>query len=263
MDIARWALGKNELPSGVVSVGGRFGYIDDGQTAEHADLRLRLRRRRADLRGARPQDRPAQGPSRSATSSTARKATSSSTSYSNATAFTNGGEMIKKFNGGDDPLRQLRRRRPQRQAGGLSTPTSRRATCPAPCATSATSATASARNRRSKRSRTPWPTRRRQETFERMEKHLKRQSGVAGRDQVPRRPPAEVRPQDRDVHRRQGRRRAADARVPQGLRGAGQGVTKRRAARRQPRREGRAAGEALLAFTSGLTPAASPMQDDT
>jgi predicted dehydrogenase len=33
MDKARWGLGKNELPKSVLSVGGRFGYIDDGQTA--------------------------------------------------------------------------------------------------------------------------------------------------------------------------------------------------------------------------------------
>lgn len=32
MDIARWGLGKNSLCSNVVSVGGRFGYVDDGQT---------------------------------------------------------------------------------------------------------------------------------------------------------------------------------------------------------------------------------------
>jgi predicted dehydrogenase len=33
MDKARWGLGKSELPRSVVSVGGRFGYVDDGQTA--------------------------------------------------------------------------------------------------------------------------------------------------------------------------------------------------------------------------------------
>jgi predicted dehydrogenase len=32
MDIARWALGKNALSPRVLSVGGRFGYIDDGET---------------------------------------------------------------------------------------------------------------------------------------------------------------------------------------------------------------------------------------
>jgi predicted dehydrogenase len=33
MDKARWGLGKNELARSVLSVGGRFGYQDDGQTA--------------------------------------------------------------------------------------------------------------------------------------------------------------------------------------------------------------------------------------
>jgi len=33
MDKARWGLGVAELPQSVVSVGGRFGYVDDGQTA--------------------------------------------------------------------------------------------------------------------------------------------------------------------------------------------------------------------------------------
>jgi predicted dehydrogenase len=32
MDVARWGLGKQELPASVVSLGGRFGYQDDGQT---------------------------------------------------------------------------------------------------------------------------------------------------------------------------------------------------------------------------------------
>ena len=33
MDLCRWALGVNELPPRVLSVGGRFGYVDDGNTA--------------------------------------------------------------------------------------------------------------------------------------------------------------------------------------------------------------------------------------
>src|SRR5262245_51095490 len=32
MDKARWGLNKHELPKSVVSVGGRFGYLDDGET---------------------------------------------------------------------------------------------------------------------------------------------------------------------------------------------------------------------------------------
>lgn len=33
IDLARWAMGKNELPKKVVSIGGRYGYQDDGETA--------------------------------------------------------------------------------------------------------------------------------------------------------------------------------------------------------------------------------------
>jgi len=33
MDLCRWALGVNHLPRRVVSAGGRFGYVDDGNTA--------------------------------------------------------------------------------------------------------------------------------------------------------------------------------------------------------------------------------------
>jgi predicted dehydrogenase len=32
MDVARWGLGKMELPRSVISIGGRFGYVDDGET---------------------------------------------------------------------------------------------------------------------------------------------------------------------------------------------------------------------------------------
>jgi len=33
MDIARWGLGRDEMPKKILSVGGRFGYKDDGETA--------------------------------------------------------------------------------------------------------------------------------------------------------------------------------------------------------------------------------------
>lgn len=32
MDVARWGLAKSELPASCISVGGRFGYVDDGET---------------------------------------------------------------------------------------------------------------------------------------------------------------------------------------------------------------------------------------
>ena len=55
MDKARWALDKNELAQGVVSVGGRFGYIDDGQTANTQIAVFDYGDSRTDFRGARPQ----------------------------------------------------------------------------------------------------------------------------------------------------------------------------------------------------------------
>lgn len=36
MDIARWALNKNQLPNSVIAVGGRFGYVDQGETPNTA-----------------------------------------------------------------------------------------------------------------------------------------------------------------------------------------------------------------------------------
>src|SRR5205814_9471577 len=33
MDKARWGLSKKELPKSVISVGGRFGYVDNGESA--------------------------------------------------------------------------------------------------------------------------------------------------------------------------------------------------------------------------------------
>src|SRR5260370_5315220 len=33
MDKARWGLSQNDLPKSAISLGGRFGYVDDGETA--------------------------------------------------------------------------------------------------------------------------------------------------------------------------------------------------------------------------------------
>ena len=71
MDLARWGLGKNELPKAVMASGGRFGYSDDGQTPNTLHRRLRVRRLRAPVRGARAAHQRRVSRSRSATSSTA------------------------------------------------------------------------------------------------------------------------------------------------------------------------------------------------
>jgi predicted dehydrogenase len=101
MDIARWGLGKNELARGVISVGGRFGYVDDGQTAntqicvfDYGDCELIFEVRglsTKDLLGARVGNifygtdgyLVVDG-------------------YTKAAAFTPKGELIQKFSGGGD-----------------------------------------------------------------------------------------------------------------------------------------------------------------
>ena len=57
MDIARWMIPGATLPKSVVSLGGRFGYTDQGETPNSQIAVYGLRRRATDLRGPRPQDR--------------------------------------------------------------------------------------------------------------------------------------------------------------------------------------------------------------
>ncbi|HVS39441.1 MAG TPA: Gfo/Idh/MocA family oxidoreductase [Gemmataceae bacterium] len=101
MDKSRWALGKSELAQSVFSLGGRFGYTDDGQTANtqicvfdygDAELIFEVRGLKTDaLRNAKVGNiiYGSEGylviPD-----------------YSDAIAFTNSGELIKKFGGGGD-----------------------------------------------------------------------------------------------------------------------------------------------------------------
>ena len=128
MDKARWGLGKKELPKSVVSVGGRFGYIDDGETAntqlcvfDYGDSELIF-----EVRGL-PTDSPYPGglggkpgtATSSATSGTARRGSSSARATTAAWFLRPDLQVVKKFNGGgDDSLRELRQGGPQRQARG-------------------------------------------------------------------------------------------------------------------------------------------------
>ncbi len=101
MDKARWALGKSELAQGVLSLGGRYGYLDDAQTANtqicvfdygDSELIFEVRGLKTDaLKGAKVGNiiYGSEGylviPS-----------------YDSAVAFTNAGEVIQKFSGGGD-----------------------------------------------------------------------------------------------------------------------------------------------------------------
>jgi predicted dehydrogenase len=112
MDKARWGLGKG-LPNAVFSFGGRFAYVDDGQTAntqvvvhDYGDSQLVF-----EVRGL-----PSDSPYPEAISKKEGKRGTNFVgnifigsegvlvcpSYTSAVALNNDGEVIKEFKGGDD-----------------------------------------------------------------------------------------------------------------------------------------------------------------
>jgi predicted dehydrogenase len=113
MDKARWGLGKNELAKSVLSIGGRFGYVDDGETAntqicvfDYGDCELIF-----EVRGL-PSVDPFPGKHYGQNPHKAQNFVGNvwygtegylvAPSYSHAAAFTKEGELIKKFTGGGD-----------------------------------------------------------------------------------------------------------------------------------------------------------------
>lgn len=101
MDKARWALGKMELPKAAFSIGGRFGYVDDGQTANtqiiafdygDAELIFEVRGLKTDpLRGAKIGN-----------IFHCENGVVVCPSYNSGIAFDNDGKEIAKFAGGGD-----------------------------------------------------------------------------------------------------------------------------------------------------------------
>jgi hypothetical protein len=107
MDKARWGLNKNEYPKSVISIGGRFGYIDDGETAntqicvfDYGDCELVFEVRGLPTKGLK--ELPA-----SKDGNTVGNIFYGSEgylicpSYTKATAFDLDGKVIKTFEGGD------------------------------------------------------------------------------------------------------------------------------------------------------------------
>jgi predicted dehydrogenase len=101
MDVARWGLGKNDLARTCISVGGRFGYTDDGETAntqicsfDYGDAKLIF-----EVRGLPTSN------FRGATVGNVFHCTEGAlvfTSYTSAAAMRPDGEVIRRFNGSGD-----------------------------------------------------------------------------------------------------------------------------------------------------------------
>jgi predicted dehydrogenase len=113
MDKARWGLNKNELARTVISIGGRFGYVDDGETAntqisvfDYGDCELIF-----EVRGL-PSTNPFPGKDHGKKPWKPTNFVGNvwygtdgyvvCPSYSGGAAFTPKGELIQKFGGGGD-----------------------------------------------------------------------------------------------------------------------------------------------------------------
>lgn len=101
MDVARWALNKNTVARSVISLGGRFGYTDDGETAntqiavfDYGDCELIF-----EVRGLRTGDYRG---ARIGNVIHCENGTVVFTGYSSAIAYDNRGQVIERFNGGGD-----------------------------------------------------------------------------------------------------------------------------------------------------------------
>lgn len=101
MDKARWGLGKNELPKSVLSVGGRLGYVDDGETAntqicvfDYGDCELIF-----EVRGL--PTKPLLG-AKVGNIYYCKDGYVVCPSYNSGTAFNPKGEVVKTFTGGGD-----------------------------------------------------------------------------------------------------------------------------------------------------------------
>jgi predicted dehydrogenase len=113
MDKARWGLGKNTLAKSVVSVGGRFGYVDDGETAnsqiclfDYGDCELIFEVRGlisgSPFPGKDFGKRPFKPRNFVGNIWYGSEGYLVSGDYVGAAAFTPKGELIQKFNGGGD-----------------------------------------------------------------------------------------------------------------------------------------------------------------
>ncbi|MGL4465406.1 MAG: Gfo/Idh/MocA family protein [Planctomycetia bacterium] len=103
MDIARWALGVDRLPEEVTTIGGRFGYVDDGETpnTELTFLKYGDKQLVFEVRGLPTETYRGAGVGVGVIVDCA-NGYLVVTSYTEATAFDKNGKLVKQFNGGGD-----------------------------------------------------------------------------------------------------------------------------------------------------------------
>lgn len=105
IDIARWALGHDRMPLSVQSAGGRFGYVDDGQTpnTQIADFDFGPGEARVviEVRGLNTKAYRSRGVENVVECENGYIV---SPTYTSAVAYDLNGNVLKKFDGGSDDL---------------------------------------------------------------------------------------------------------------------------------------------------------------
>ena len=106
MDKARWGLGKNELAKSVISIGGRFGYEDDGETAntqicafDYGDSELIFEVRGLPSKSPFPEAKADKKPTNHVGNIWYGSEGFVAAGDKDIVAFSNNGEVIQKFNG--------------------------------------------------------------------------------------------------------------------------------------------------------------------
>jgi predicted dehydrogenase len=106
MDKARWGLGKSELARSVISVGGRFGYVDDGETAntqicvfDYGDAELIFEVRGLPTKSPYPREVGWRTPYYVGNIFYGTEGILVCPSYSSGVALTHDGKIIQRFNG--------------------------------------------------------------------------------------------------------------------------------------------------------------------
>ncbi|HTQ38077.1 MAG TPA: Gfo/Idh/MocA family oxidoreductase [Pirellulales bacterium] len=106
MDVARWGLGVNELAKGVIAYGGRFGYIDAGETPNTINVVLDYGPKTLVFETRGLSTKAKLKPLKGVDIGIIFEGTDgyvAMTSYTNGTAFDKNGKEIKSFSGGSYP----------------------------------------------------------------------------------------------------------------------------------------------------------------
>jgi hypothetical protein len=116
MDVARWGLNKNEHPKRVQCVGGRLGYVDDGEVPntqvawyDYGDCELVFETRGLDTDAFRadPADKAENKSARIGVIFYCENGYVVNPSYTGAVAFDKDGKVVKSFGGGGDHFRNF------------------------------------------------------------------------------------------------------------------------------------------------------------